>query len=43
MIDKVKGIERVRAEAKSKARDEYDMRKHLWREKSLGLRNSKNI
>ena len=42
MREKSEDIERVRAEAKAKARDEDDMRKQVWRAKSLGLRNSKN-
>ena len=41
MIDNSKGIERVRDEAEAKARAKDDMRKILWRAKSLGLINSK--
>ena len=40
--EKAEGINRVRAEAEAKARAEDDMRKQVWRAKSLGLRNSKN-
>ena len=35
-------IDRARAEAEMKARAEDDMRKQVWRENTLGLRNSKN-
>ena len=42
IIDKAKGIERARAEAEANARDEDDMRKQAWREKSFGLKSSKN-
>ena len=42
MIEKAEGMERARDEAEAKARDKDDMRKKVWREKSLGLRNFKN-
>ena len=42
MRDKAEVIERVRAEAKAKARVEDDTRKQVWRANSLTLRNSKN-
>ena len=42
MREKSEGIERSRAKAKAKARDKYDTRKQVWREKSLDLGNSKN-
>ena len=41
MRDHSEGIDRSRAEAAEKARAEDDMRKQVWREKSLGLINSK--
>ena len=42
MKEKAEGIERSRAEAEAKARTADDMRKQVWRAKSLGLRNYKN-
>ena len=42
MREKSEGIERARIEAKAKARAENDMRKQVWRDNSIGLRNSKN-
>ena len=42
MREKAKVIDRARAEAEAKARAEDDMRKQVWREKSLGLINSIN-
>ena len=42
MREKAEGIERTRDESKAKARSEYYMRKQVWRDKSLVLRNSKN-
>ena len=42
MREKAEVIETSRSEAESKSRAEDDMRKQLWRAKSLGLRNSKN-
>ena len=35
--EKAEGIKRARAEAEAKARAEDDMRKQVWRAKSLGL------
>ena len=42
MRETSKVIDRERAESKSKERDEDDIRKQVWRAKSLGLRNSKS-
>ena len=42
MREKAGAIDRARDEAKAKARAEDDMRKQVWRAKSLGVINSKN-
>ena len=42
MREKADGIEIARAEDEEKARAEDDMRKQVWKAKSLGLRNYKN-
>ena len=43
MIDKDQGIDKERDKSEEKARAKDDMRKKVWRYKSLGLRSSKNI
>ena len=42
MREKTEGIDRERDESKAKARAEDDIRKQVWREKSLGLIKYKN-
>ena len=37
MREKTEGIDIVRDESEAKARAEYDMKKQVWRAKSLGL------
>ena len=42
MREKAEGIEIARDEPEAKARAKYYMRKQVWRENSLGIRNAKN-